>query len=642
MKALLGLMLVLPVCGQQYRAFWADAFHAGYKNAAQIDQMVDDVATAKGNAILMEVRNRGGSYFLKSIEPAVEDADWSPSFDALQYLIDRAHARGIEVHAWYPVTPLWPLARAPLDPKHAWNLHGPKATGDAMWMTMTAGGKISSSVDPGHPDVERYLAEVILDPVRNYDLDGIHLDYIRYPEDDDYGFNPKAVERFERLQGTSFAQFRRDQVTALVRQVYLRAAEMKPSLKVSGALITWGDGPPTDEQFRNKDAYSRVYQDWRAWMEEGILDIGMPMNYFRQAQNGGFLQHWIDYEKDRQYGRMMAVGVANYLNSITDSLEQLRRVQSVAVGGVVFYSYASTNTLSDAGLPVIPNAEFYKAIGDAFASPAAVPVLPWKASPQRGHVLGVLHVDGGPAWLHDGVDIAIESDTGRDFTARVNTDGTGFFGAVDLTPDRYRVRLERGGVELFRTVAQDVTPGSAVRFDVFLKPEDFTGVLPRITAAPEEAAPGEVIAIGGVHLQNAQVVVNGTRAAVIAATSERMEFAIPFVSSPTFVVKIQRAGMESDPITVRSVPVHPAVSGVRRVSDRYLEIYATGLGALNGQALAAPVTAAVSGVPARVLYAGAAPGQAYLYQINLELPAADIASGTVDLRVAERAVQVPF
>src|SRR5690349_7533376 len=119
------LLLAASVSGQQYRAFWEDAFHPGYKHAAQIDQMVDDVVTAKGNVIIMEVRNRGGSYFLKTIEPLVEDAEWSPSFDALQYLIEKAHARGIEVHAWYPVTPLWPLTRAPADPKHAWNLHGP-------------------------------------------------------------------------------------------------------------------------------------------------------------------------------------------------------------------------------------------------------------------------------------------------------------------------------------------------------------------------------------------------------------------------------------------------------------------------------------------------------------------------------------
>ena len=641
MKALLFIALTMPVLGQQYRAFWADAFHKGYKDPAQIDQMVEDVAIAKCNAILMEVRHRGGSYFLKSMEPPVEDSDWSPSFDALQYLIEKAHARGIEVHAWYPVTPLWPFARAPLDPAHAWNLHGPQASGDSMWMTLTAGGKISSSVDPGHPGVARYLADVVLDPVRNYDLDGIHLDYIRYPEDDDYGYNPKAVERFQRLQSPTFSQFRRDQVTALVRQIYLRAAELKPSLKVSAALITWGDGPATDAQFRAKDAYSRVYQDWRSWMEEGILDVGMPMNYFRQTQNANFLQNWVDFEKSRQYKRTMAIGVANYLNTIEDSVTQLRKVQAAGVSGITFYSYASTNTLDNSGLPIIPNSEFYRTIGAAFGEAAGPPVLPWKTKPSTGHVLGTLTVEGGPAWLNDGVEVSIESDTGRDFTAKTQTDGTGFFGAVDLAPDRYRVRLARGGVEFFRTAARDVTAGSAIRFDTLLKAEDFAGVLPRITAWAEKAAPGELITLTGANLDKPQVLVNGALAAVSSASAAKIEFAIPLNMAPAFNVKVRRAGMESETVTLRSVPVHPTIQGVRRIAGRYLEIYAIGLGLLNGPVLAAPVSASFESAALKVLYAGLMPGQQFRYQINIELPD-NAATGAVDLQIGDQTVSIPI
>ena len=641
MKALLFIALTMPVLGQQYRAFWADAFHKGYKDPAQIDQMVEDVATAKCNAILMEVRNRGGSYFLKSMEPPVEDSDWSPSFDALQYLIEKAHARGIEVHAWYPVTPLWPLARAPLDPAHAWNLHGPQAPGDSMWMTLTAGGKVSSSVDPGHPDVARYLADVVLDPVRNYDLDGIHLDYIRYPEDDDYGYNPKAVERFQRLQSPTFSQFRRDQVTSLVRQIYLRAAELKPSLKVSAALITWGDGPATDAQFRAKDAYSRVYQDWRSWMEEGILDVGMPMNYFRQAQNASFLQNWVDFEKSRQYKRTMAIGVANYLNTIEDSVTQLRKVQATGVGGITFYSYASTNTLDNSGLPIIPNSEFYRTIGQEFGEPAGPPVLPWKTKPSAGHVLGTLNVEGGPAWLNDGVEVSIESDTGRDFAAKTQTDGTGFFGAVDLAPDRYRVRLARGGVELFRTAARDVTAGSAIRFDALLKAEDFAGVLPRITALAEEAAPGELITLAGANLDKPQVLVNGALAVVSSASTGKVEFAIPFSAATLFNVRVRRAGMESETVTLRSVAVHPTIQGVRRVAGRYLEIYAIGLGMMNGQTLAALVSASLGTTSLKVPYAGLMPGQQYRYQINIELPDS-MTTGAMELRIGDQTVSIPI
>ena len=105
--ATLFLLLIALAPAQQYRAFWADAFHRGFKSPAQVDQMIEDVVKAKGNAIFPQMRRRGDVYFLNSLEPPAEDSDYTPGFDALQYLIERAHARGIEVHAWFVVGPLW-------------------------------------------------------------------------------------------------------------------------------------------------------------------------------------------------------------------------------------------------------------------------------------------------------------------------------------------------------------------------------------------------------------------------------------------------------------------------------------------------------------------------------------------------------
>ena len=483
---------------QQYRAFWADAFHRGFKTPAQVDQMVADVAAANCNAIFAEVRLRGNSYFLKSLEPPAQDAEYSPSFDALQYMIERAHGQGIEVHAWFPVTPLWPsFTVPPVDPNHAWNKHGPSASGDDMWLTIDSTGKLQTSVDPGHPDAFQYLADVILEPAKNYELDGIHLDYIRYPETGVNGYNPVALRRFQRLYGrtdvpaaldSDFSAFRREQVTALVRQIYLRAFSIRRNIKISAAVITWGNGPTDDQQFKTKDAYSRVFQDWRGWLEEGILDIAIPMNYFREDQLPAYLDRWMEFEKDRQYGRMTLVGLASYLNSIPDSLKQLKRVVSPSLAGnapagVNFYSYASTNLLNDAGAPIVPNADFYRAVGDFFGGPAAVPDLPWKSNPGRGHLYGWLKVDGGPAWLKDGVTVWIESDTGGDFVKKTATDATGFFGALELPPDRYRVRLERDGQEFYRSVPQDVAAGQAAVFEISLHDYD-------LPTDPMAAAPG--------------------------------------------------------------------------------------------------------------------------------------------------------
>jgi len=477
-------LIALSAQAQQYRAFWADAFHYGFKNPGQIDQLLEDVLRAKSNAIFAEVRSRGDSYYVNSVEPPADDPDYAPGFDALQYLIDNAHARGVEVHAWFPVMPLWTSSQPPANPNHLWHKHGPNAQRDDMWMTVDSTGKIGTSLDPGHPGAFQYLADLIVDVAANYDVDGIHLDYIRYPETSIFGFNPVALQRFARLynrtgsvdpEDSDFSGFRRAQVTALVRQIYLRTFAIKPRVRISAALITWGNGPLNDDQYRTKDAYSRVFQDWRGWLEEGILDIAVPMNYFREQQLPTYLDRWMEYEKNRQYGRMAIVGLAVYLNSIPDSLGQLKRALTPsadgnAVAGVNFYSYASTNTLDNNGIVTTPSALFYAAIGDYFGDPAPVPDLPWKSNPQRGHVYGWIRVDDGPAWRKDGIAVVIESDTGADTTRQVLTDATGFFGAVDLPPDRYRVRLLSPA---FNFAPQDVAAGSAARFDIFLHDSDF-------------------------------------------------------------------------------------------------------------------------------------------------------------------------
>lgn len=644
-----GLLAVaLSAAAQQYRAFWADAFHDGYKSAAQVDRLLDDVAAARANAVFVEVRSEGGSYYTRSTEPPAQDRDYAPGFDALAYLIERAHARSIEVHAWFPVTPLWRSASQPADPRHLWYAHGPKAAGADMWMSLNAAGKASTSVDPGHPAGLSYLAGLITGVARDYDVDGLHLDYIRYPEDDDYGWNPRAVERFDLLANrvgspargdAAWSQFRRDQVTALVRQVYLRAIAIRPAVKISGALITWGNGPASDAAFLSSDAYGRVFQDWRSWMEEGIIDLAIPMNYFRESQYPRFLDRWAEFEKDRQYRRAALIGLGNYLNSIPDTLAQLRRVLAPSaagnrVWGVNFYSYASTNA-------TLPNRDFYESIANFFGDAAAPPVLPWKSAPERGHLMGWLNVDGGPDWLKDGATVVITSDTGREFTKRVTTDGSGFFGAVDLPPDRYYLRLGRGGTEVFRTIAQDIVPGLVTSFDIRLTPQDFEIALPRISrASSPAAAPGDVVTVEGVSLAASSgpagtlVLVNGKPAPLLSAGSHALQLQLPFdVTASRWIIVVRRAGMESPAFTIDSVPANPVILAAGRLDD-YVVIYATGLGITDPAVPAGspgpgaepfarttrPVTVLIGDTELAPDYAGLAPFAIGRYQVNVRLP----------------------
>src|ERR671935_441535 len=131
---------------------------------------------------------------------------------------------------------------------------------------------------------------------RAYDIDGIHLDRIRYPEAPmdgrgaNVGYNETSVARFNARYGTSgypksndprWNDWRREQVTNFVRRFYLSAKAIRPSIKISAALIAWSNGPRASGGFEQTEAYSRVFQDWPAWMREGIIDLASPMLYKR-------------------------------------------------------------------------------------------------------------------------------------------------------------------------------------------------------------------------------------------------------------------------------------------------------------------------------------------------------------------------
>src|SRR5260370_11370291 len=155
------------------------------------------------------------------------------------------------------------------------------------------------------------------------------------------------------------------------------------------------------------------------------------MNYFREQQLPTYLDRWMEYEKDRQYGRMAIVGLAVYLNSIPDSLAQLKRALTPSAngnvtGGVNLYSYASTNTLDSNGIVTTPNSTFYGAIGDYFGGIAPVPELPWKSKPERGHVYGWIRVDDGPAFAKDGGAVFVEADHCTDSLLRLFTSSDRF------------------------------------------------------------------------------------------------------------------------------------------------------------------------------------------------------------------------
>jgi uncharacterized lipoprotein YddW (UPF0748 family) len=384
----------------ELRAVWVDAFHDGFKTPQQVDDLLAWARAANLNALFVQVRRRGDAYYLKSFEPRSEDPDLAPGFDALQYLIDHAHQgpQRLQVHAWLATLPIWWQRDIPPGaPNHAFNLRGLSAEPADTWLMFRDDGAAWAGVgssgiyylDPGNPDVQAYTTEVYLNLLRNYDVDGIHLDQIRYYEGDAlrWGYNPTSVARFNQQFGRDpdtqpepgdplWITWRRDQVTALVRRIYTEAKAIKPNAAVTAAVVTWGSGPQTADDWESQAPFAAVLQDWRAWLREGIVDYLLPMNYYREAgPQAAWFDTWTQWQVTYAGRRGIVLGLGSYLNGADGVLAQLGRARALGAMGVALYSYAvPTADLENASMD--DRLAFAAQLRSIFARQAPVPDLP--------------------------------------------------------------------------------------------------------------------------------------------------------------------------------------------------------------------------------------------------------------------------
>jgi uncharacterized lipoprotein YddW (UPF0748 family) len=384
----------------ELRAVWVDAFHDGFKTPEQVDDLLAWARSANLNALFVQVRRRGDAYYLKSFEPRAEDPDLAPGFDALQYLIDRAHQgpQRLQVHAWLATLPIWYQRDTPPQaPNHTFNLRGLSADPDDTWLMYRddgqawagVGGSGTYYLDPGNPEAARYTTDVYLNLLRNYDVDGIHLDQVRYYEGDPlrWGYNPTSVATFNQTFGrdpatqpaptdAQWIAWRRDQVTSLVRGIYTQAKALKPNVAVTAAVVTWGQGPQTTEDWERQPPYASVLQDWRSWLQEGIVDYLLPMDYFRETvQQGPWFDRWTQWQVTHTGTRGVVLGLGSYLNSADGSLAQLDRARALGALGVALYSYAvPTRDLENASQD--DRQAFAAQLRAVFVRPAPVPALP--------------------------------------------------------------------------------------------------------------------------------------------------------------------------------------------------------------------------------------------------------------------------
>ncbi len=291
----------------EYRAFWVDSWGDGFLSPSQVTALVNTAKAHRYNVIVPEVRKAGDAYYDSAYEPRATNISQPAPWDPLQDLITKAHAEGIEVHAWIVTYRIWRPAWSPPPSSHLWAQH-------PEWAMMSTSGENNDGssyyLDPGIPGVQEYVCGIVKDIVGKYDVDGINFDYIRY-QGADWGYNNITRERFRQEYGyypptsdngaqwDNWCDYRRAQVADLLRKCYVEATAIRPGVKMS-VCLTCGGGLYPYYDFTRTNTYGGVFQNWPAWAEEGIVDILVPMGY-KDESVPAYARDFRDWMRDHSH-----------------------------------------------------------------------------------------------------------------------------------------------------------------------------------------------------------------------------------------------------------------------------------------------------------------------------------------------------
>lgn len=455
----------------EWRAMWAYSWGSSFLTPSETTSMINTLAAHNYNVVVPEIRKAGDAYYDSAYEPWATNLQ--PGYDALGDMIAKAHAAGIEVHAWIVTYRIWNNAWSP-PPDHPFVVH-------PEWLCEdTAGNTLNGSnyyLDPGVPAVQDYILNVVMDIVSNYDVDGFNFDYIRYQEPVDgrpWGYNPISEQRFFDEYGVlpptssssewwdEWNQWRRNQVTDLVRRCYVHIMAVKPHVVVTTDNTTWG----SIGDWTSSTPYTSVCQDWKGWMDEHIVDALLPMNYKDENTHGGQYRDWLDFAIANKNGRHAYCGQGAYLNTIADSITQISYARSAGSDGQCQYQYATTN---DEGAPA---SSFFSAMStQLYTQPVPTPPMPWKDSPTEGILAGTVTDASSPGdpiygdWIYKAT-VDLSGPVSRTAT----TDATGFYAFLDLPPGTYSVAVSQAGFEPATATDRVVTAGAVNFTDLALDP----------------------------------------------------------------------------------------------------------------------------------------------------------------------------
>lgn len=369
-----SLILFIPPLHAQdeVRALWV--VRTTLTSPSAIATMVKEAKNGGFNTLLVQVRGRGDAYFQAGIEPRPSSLAAQPAFDPLATTIAAAHAAGLRVHAWINVNLIASAAELPAAREHViyrhpeWLMvpraladelasvdpHSPGYIGRLARNARTQSAEVEGLyLSPVSPESAAYTTSVVGDIANRYEIDGVHLDYIRYPTSDfDYSRDTLSAFRLlvsrdlsapelTRYDGRAAGEpliytqafpdrwrsFRTGRLTSLLSSLRAAVKSAKPAALVSVAVVP-----------DPREAITHRLQDWRGWLDAGLVDVICPMAYTTDA---AVFAAQIAGAKQVAGLHPLWAGIGAYRLSSEQIVDNTQTARRLGAGGVILFSYDS-------------------------------------------------------------------------------------------------------------------------------------------------------------------------------------------------------------------------------------------------------------------------------------------------------------
>jgi len=317
------------------RYFWV--VRDGLASPRQVDRLLERAQAAGANGILVQVVGRGEAYYQSEILPP---ADFSGFEDPLAYIIQEAGPMGMEVHAWVNAYLVWSAPWLPESPDHIYHRHPEWFTANRNGRNSRsytrdeaeAAGLVGATLSPAYPGVKEYISSIAVEIAENYNIDGVHLDYIRYPNSS-FGYAPGEVELFQIATGFSpeeapeqWGIWRQHQVTETVATVRTALRSVNPGVLLSCAVMA-----------NPYSAASEFSCNWQNWLSLGLVDFVCPMAYTSNTRRALELAS----STTSVCPEKVVYGIGVWNQTVDNSLVGAEEALMLGAGGVCVFSLNS-------------------------------------------------------------------------------------------------------------------------------------------------------------------------------------------------------------------------------------------------------------------------------------------------------------